>query len=208
MPLRSHLLGTDATECVATASPAESQSGAAGNSDQCREPAPHRSWYALRLKSNREFAVRAALEGYSIETFLPTWWETVQWSDRTKTTERVLFPGYVFVRMSDGPEFYRALMTRGVVQILPNYYNPEPIDAGEIESVRRVVESKANIVPCLFTAGERVTIDSGSLAGVTGVIVRTRGAMRVVVSIEILRRSVSVELDADTLIRVQEGTTC
>src|ERR1700722_15706698 len=132
MPQRSNLLGTDATECVATASPAESQSGAAGNSDQCREPAPHlRRWYALRLKSNREFAVRAALEGYSIETFLPTWWETVLWSDRTKTTERVLFPGYVFVRMSDGPEFYRALMTRGVVQILPNYYNPEPIDDGQ-----------------------------------------------------------------------------
>lgn len=202
MPQSSNLLGTDATECAPLTSLGEDQSGGADKPVQNRGSVPHlRRWFCLRLKSNREFQVRADLEGYSIETFLPTWSETVRWSDRTKTTERVLFPGYVFVRMSDGPDFYRALHTRGVIQILPNSFNPMPIADQEIENVRLVMESKASITPCLFQAGEEVTIDSGPLAGVKGKIIKTRGALRVVVSIELLRRSISVELDANTVIK-------
>jgi transcription antitermination factor NusG len=159
------------------------------------------AWYALRLKSNREFAVRAALEGVSIETFLPTWSEEVRWSDRMKRTERVLFPGYIFVRLGDGPDFYRAVATRGVVQLLPNSYNPAPISAREIEDVQRVVKSRLTAAPCEYAAGEAVLIDSGPLAGIRGVVVRTRGSMAVVVSVEMLRRSIRVELDAGTLIR-------
>lgn len=158
-------------------------------------------WYALRLRSNREFAVRAALEGLSLETFLPTWSEDVKWSDRLKRTERLLFPGYIFVRMLDGQEFYRALLTRGVVQILPNSFNPAPINDQEIEGVRRVVASRLVATPCDFAAGDKILIDSGPLAGVKGVVVRTRGSMHVVVSVEMLRRSIRVELDADTLVK-------
>lgn len=162
---------------------------------------PKREWFALRLKSNREFQVRAALEGLSIETFLPTWSEDVRWSDRMKRTERVLFPGYVFARMSDGEEFYRALCTRGVVQILPNSFNPEPVPEAEIAKVRLVMASGLEAAPCEYTAGDLVVIDSGPLAGVKGVVMKTRGTLRVVVSVELLRRSMKVELDAATLIK-------
>lgn len=159
------------------------------------------AWYALRLKSNREVAVRDALQGQGIETFLPTWSEDVRWSDRVKTTERMLFPGYVFARLGAGKEFYVALSTRGVVQILPNSFRPASVPDCEIEDVRRVVASKLVATPCDYTAGQLVTVDSGPLAGIKGVVVRTRGGSHVVVSVEILRRSVRVELDAETLVK-------
>jgi transcription antitermination factor NusG len=158
-------------------------------------------WFALRLRSNREFQVRAALEGLSIETFLPTWSEDVRWSDRLKRTERVLFPGYVFARLAPGRDVYAAIVTRGVVQLLPSSFKPTPIDEAEIENVRLVIASRLVSTPCDFTAGELVTIDSGPLAGVSGVVKKTKGALRVVVSVELLRRSIAVELDADTLIK-------
>jgi transcription antitermination factor NusG len=161
------------------------------------------SWFALRVKSNMEFKVRASLQGFLIETFLPTWSEDVRWSDRVKRTERPLFPGYLFVRIAPGPDFYRSIQTRGVIQILPNSFNPAPIDEKEIEAVRLVVASKLHTAPCSFEAGELVTIESGPLAGVKGVITKTKGALRVVVSVELLRRSIAVELDADTLLKVQ-----
>jgi transcription antitermination factor NusG len=169
---------------------------------QCSRAAPDvPQWYALRLRSNREFQVRAALEGLSIETFLPTWSEDVRWSDRLKRTERVLFPGYVFVRIIEWSQVYAALCTRGVVQLLPNSFKPTPIDEREIENVRLVMASRLASTPCEFAAGELVTIDSGPLAGVSGVVKKTKGALRVVVSVEILRRSVAIELDADTLLK-------
>jgi transcription antitermination factor NusG len=162
------------------------------------------SWFALRLRSNREFQVRAALEGASIETFLPTWTEEVRWSDRVKSIERVLFPGYIFARLSSGRDIEVALITRGVVQLLPNSFNPAPLNEKELNDVRRVVASKLHAAPCEFAAGEAVVIDSGPLAGIKGVVVRTRGQVHVVVSIELLRRSIRVELDAGTLIRYPE----
>jgi transcription antitermination factor NusG len=159
------------------------------------------NWYALRLRAQREFQVFGDLETLGIEAFLPTWKERVKWSDREKTAVRPLFPGYVFIRPKNVDELHRALMTRGVVQILPNSFAPAAIDENEVENVRRVVASKLNAVPCDFAAGDPITIDSGPLAGVSGVVVRTRGATRVVVSVEILRRAISVELDAGTLVK-------
>ncbi len=158
-------------------------------------------WYALRLRSNREFDVAAALTRKSIEVFLPTWQEKVQWSDRDHVTTRPLFPGYLFAQVAEERDMWAVLRTRGVVQVLPDSYHPMPIDEAEIETVRRVVAQKLHVRPCEYLAGDQVVIDSGPLAGVAGVVVRTRGSMHVVVSIEMLRRSVRVELDADTLIR-------
>lgn len=162
-----------------------------------------RRWYALWVRANREFKVRDSLATVGIGSFLPTWPETVQWSDRKTTINRPLFPGYVFARMSP-EERHEALHMSGVIQFLPNSFKPEPIDVSELENVRAVMASTLEFLACDFHAGELVTIDSGPLAGVSGVVVKTKGSLRVVVSIEILRRSISVALDADTLIKSPE----
>jgi transcription antitermination factor NusG len=137
-----------------------------------------------------------------MEAFLPTWSEQVQWSDRKKTITRPLFPGYLFVRES-GRDIRREMLhvLRGAMNLLPDDFKPMPISDRELENVRLVVASKLESTPCDFHAGESVTIESGALTGVTGVVIKTKGSLRVVVSVEMLRRNISIELDAATLLK-------
>jgi transcriptional antiterminator RfaH len=147
--------------------------------------------------------VRSALHTLGIAQFLPTWSEDVRWSDRMRERIRPLFPGYIFARMSP-LDMVPACTTNGVVQILPNSFHPSPIVDEEIELVRRLASRNAvpcDYLACDYLAGEAVTIDSGPLAGVSGTVVRTRGATLVVVEIEMFRSCVRVDVDAATLVK-------
>ena len=168
--------------------------------DRAEAHLPH--WYALRVRSNREKAVSRDLQLAGIPEFLPLYSVRSVWSDRTKIIERPLFPGYVFARVAPR-QFDRVIQTRGIVQILGSSLHPTPIADEDIAAVRRVTESQMNIEPCDYQVGELVTVETGAFAGVTGRIVRTKGARRLVVSLDlkILHVAVSVELDTDTVTR-------
>lgn len=158
-------------------------------------------WYALRVRSNTEWKVQEALDGLEVESFLPTWSEKVKWSDREKLVTRPLIPGYLFMRTACHEDLHFALQISGVVQVLPSSMKPLAIDNEEIENLRRIASLKLRARPCEYVAGDQVVVESGPLAGMKGIVQRTRGSVHVVVSIELLRRSVRVELDADTLTR-------
>jgi transcription antitermination factor NusG len=161
-------------------------------------PSGTAAWYALRLRSNAHFIVKARLEESGIHTFLPTYPEESRWSDRTKNIERPLFPGYIFARV-ESARLRELLSTAGVIDVLPSRMRPERIGEDEISNVRRATESRLAALPCPYVAGDAVVVERGPLAGVTGIVSRTRGATRIVVGIEILRRAVSVEIDAGDL---------
>lgn len=164
------------------------------------------NWMCLRVRSQSEFQVRDDLVRLGFDVFLPTWTEQVRWSDRVKTITRPLFPGYVFARTAEPLGIFAIIATRGVIQILPNSHKPAEITDEEIENVKRVCASGLTLVPCAFAAGDSVLIESGPLAGVSGVVMRTRGALNVIVGVEILRRAVNVTLDAATLVKRVEDT--
>jgi transcription antitermination factor NusG len=155
------------------------------------------AWFAARLLSNQEFKVEGLLSGAAIEAFLPTFVEETRWTDRSKVITRPLFSGYIFLRI-DPAELDRARRIAGVVHILGTD-RPEAIPDVEIENVRRALASQGTVEPCPYVAGEAVRIERGPLAGVSGIVKRTAGATRVIVAIEILKRAVSVEIDAADL---------
>jgi transcription termination/antitermination protein NusG len=183
MPQSQQGLGTDVRE----ASPPCAFSGATVS-----------NWFALRLRSNFDFHVETALRGRGMQVYLPTWRESVRWSDRQKTIDRPLFPGYIFVR-AQRDKLIEALRLTGVVQALPTSLGPTPIPDDQIANVRRVIETDNFASPCPYVAGEAVTIESGPLAGVSGVVVRTEGHDSIVVGVEMLGRAVRVRLDASEL---------
>ncbi len=161
-------------------------------------------WWALRVRSKCEFRVQELLQARGIEEFLPVWSERVRWSDREKVTVRPLFTGYVFARFGLDPETFDAsdaIRLPGVVQILPTSLSPISISDAEIANLKLVIASRLPIAPCAYVAGETVTIDSGPLAGVSGVVMRTKGSARLVVRVPILMSAVNVELDAATVTR-------
>jgi len=121
-----------------------------------------------------------------------------RWSDRYKTVEQPIFPGYLFCRFDLSARF-RILNTRGVAQIIGVGTTPVPVDENEIRYVRTLVDSKLALTPwpSLHT-GQLVRISSGPLVGVRGIVVRAEdGRPRVLVLVDLLKRGVSVEVERD-----------
>jgi transcription antitermination factor NusG len=152
------------------------------------------NWYAIRTRSRCEWKVSELLRRAGVEEFLPAWTESVRWSDRAKKTLRPLFPGYVFARFSRFAGCSGILALPAVVQILGTDELASICD-DEIANLRRV--AALPVSPCPYVAaGEIVTITSGPLIGVSGVVVRNKGALRLIVSVEMLGQACAVEIDA------------
>jgi len=153
-------------------------------------------WFAVRTASGREKFVATQLQARGFEEFLPVYRTRRQWSDRIKELELPLFPGYLFCRF-DFNHRLPILITPGVKLIVGFGKQPTPVSEVEIENLRRVVASGATAEPHdqFLTVGERVRIREGSLAGVEGILVDVKNSWRIVLSVELLQRSVSVELD-------------
>ncbi len=154
-------------------------------------------WYALRVKSNFERAAAAVLSSKGYETYLPCYRQLRRWSDRDVVTDVPLFRGYVFSRF-EASRRLPVLTTPGVVHIVPAHQPPAAIEERELAAVRAIVDSGLPVGPYPFLCeGDGVVITRGSMSGVEGVLVQTKGAFRLVVSVTLLQRSVSVEIDRD-----------
>lgn len=149
------------------------------------------------MRSNFEKKTSLLLRQKAVEEFAPFYRRRTQWSDRVKVVERPLFPGYVFCRIRDH-NWLPALQTPGVVHLVGFGNRPVPIDEREIASLRALVNSSQPVFPRAFLqVGRRVLITRGPLAGVEGILEEIRKGYRIVVSISLLQRSVSAEVEAD-----------
>ncbi|HUS06511.1 MAG TPA: UpxY family transcription antiterminator [Bryobacteraceae bacterium] len=156
-------------------------------------------WYALSAKPRHEKAVAHHLETQKLESFLPLSSTFRRWSDRKKEVDLPLFCGYLFCRFGYRDRL-RVLNTPGVLSIVGFARQDMPIDESEIEMVRRIVASGYRVGPWPYLhAGDRVRIKAGVLTGIEGILVREKTQARVVVNVELLQRSVSVEMDRDVL---------
>lgn len=154
-------------------------------------------WFAVRVRSNYERTTAAHLRQRGYEEFCPSFASKRRWSDRTKTVEQFLFPGYVFSRL-DPQDRLPVLTVPGVVGLVGFGKTPSPIPDREIENIRTMVQSGVLIQQWPFLeVGQTVLIEQGPLAGVEGILLELKGKFRLVVSIGLLQRSVSAEVDRD-----------
>ncbi len=152
-------------------------------------------WFALAVKPRHEKAVAAALQSKGLEEFLPLCVVRRRWSDRYKTLEVPLLPGYTFCRF-DPSDRIPVLRTPGVRKIVGWGATPLPVEEAEIQALQRVVEARLPASPCPYLrAGQVISLDNGPLSGLRGLLLETKGRRRLVVSITLLQRSVSVEVD-------------
>ncbi len=168
-------------------------------------PSIQPQWFALTVKPNHERAAAQALEAKALEAFLPLYRARRRWSDRFKELELPLFAGYVFCRFA-ALERARALATPAVTSVVGFGHKPAPVPEAEIESVRAMVSSGLPLSPWPFLrVGERVRIEAGPLCGVEGILMQVKDAWRVVVSVELLQRSVAAEVERDVVAVVRGG---
>jgi transcription termination/antitermination protein NusG len=158
------------------------------------EAEPH--WYAAYTCANHEKRVAEQMRERSVDHFLPQYRAMRRWKDRRVQLDLPLFPGYVFVRVSLG-ERLRVLQVPSVVRLVSFGGRPVALPDEQMTRLREGLASKMQAGPHPYlTVGRRVRILRGALAGLEGILVRLRGSVRVVLTLELILRSISVEVDA------------
>lgn len=160
------------------------------------EICPESTWWALYTRHQHEKAVAEILRAKEFEVFLPLYDSMRRWKDRSKILSLPLFPGYVFVRGGARRRLH-VLSTPGVHMILYRGERVATIPDTEINAIRRTIEGRLSVEPHPYLrCGERVRVIRGTLEGVEGVLVRKKNLCRLVLSVEMLAKSASVEIDA------------
>jgi transcription termination/antitermination protein NusG len=155
------------------------------------------AWYAVRVRSNFEQSSARFLESTGHTVFLPTYQERRQWSDRSKQMTVPLFSGYVFCHM-DINRRLPVLQAPGVVDIVRLGRDFAAIPDEEIAAVQTIVKSALFARPCPYlNAGDRVRVSRGPLAGAEGILLERKTETVLVVSVNLLQRSVAVEVSLD-----------
>jgi len=166
------------------------------------------TWFALYTKHQHEKTAAALLERKGIQVFLPVYKTVHRWTDRNQSVVLPLFPCYLFVRtVLEGK--VEILRTAGVRWLVENAGRACPIPDEEIEAVRRVCSVGVRVQPHPFLKqGDHVRIRDGALAGIQGVLVRMKNQCRVVISVEPLQKSLSLEVDMANLESLGVATGC
>ena len=159
-------------------------------------------WYALYTRHQHEKNVARSLSGKGFEVFLPLYTAVHRWKDRDKKLSLPLFPCYIFLR-NPTERWQSILATPGVYSLVGFAKRPATIACDEINAVKRVVGSSLNLEPHPFLhCGDRVRLTAGPLEGLEGLLIRKKSTWKLVVSVEMLQRSVAVEVDATMVERV------
>ena len=166
--------------------------------DQCeRHP-----WYAIRTRSNHEKITAMGLHGKGYEPYVPTYQVHRRRFERVIKSDHPLFAGYVFCCF-DVKNRLPILITTGVVSIVGFGGEPAVIPDHEIEAVRAALRSGLPSEPCPYLReGQRVRVTHGSLDGLEGILLKKKNQMRMVISVSMLQRSISVEIDHDHLVAI------
>jgi transcription termination/antitermination protein NusG len=163
---------------------------------QSTAPDPHSRWFAVWTRSRHERTVFEQVSQLGLEAFLPTITRWSRWKDRRKMIEWPLFPGYCFARFDPAARL-TVLKCSGVVSIVSFNGEPAPVPDVEIDSIRTLVLSELPYDPCpLLKTGTLVEVTHGPLKGVIGRLQRKGSHARLVLSVELIGRSVRVEIDA------------
>jgi transcription antitermination factor NusG len=163
-------------------------------------------WHVLHVLSNHENRVAQHLAIRSVEYYIPLYKEKVKWSDRSVVTERPLFSGYVFARIS-AQNRIATISTPGVLRVLGDD-SRDMVSNEELDKIRQGLDSGLLLKPHpVVPVGTRVRILAGVFSGVEGVVSELRKQCRVILSLAAVRQSFSLEIGIDELFVLDRPTT-
>lgn len=152
-------------------------------------------WYAAYTCANHEKCVARELQVRAVEHFLPLYSCVRRWKDRKVRLEMPLFPGYVLLRLALRYKL-RALEIPSIVRIVGFNGRPAALPDSEVEALRTGLSNQGRAAPCPnLSVGRRVRITGGPFAGLEGIFKQKRNSFRVVVSLDLIQRSIAVDVD-------------
>jgi transcription antitermination factor NusG len=156
-------------------------------------------WYAVYTSANHEKKAAGEISRRGVESFLPLYKTVRRWSDRRVQIERPLFPGYVFVHLALQDRL-KVLRVPGVVRLVGFGALPAVLSNEQMEALRAGLNRPIKAEPHPYlTVGRRVRLKKGPFVGLEGILLRRKGNLRVVISIELIQRAIAVDADAADL---------
>ena len=167
-------------------------------------PLENSFWFAVQTRPRHEKKVSLSLTEKGIHTFLPLHREKRQWSDRQQWVELPVFSHYVFVRLPLTAESrVRVLRTNGVLRFAGLPSGGTPIPNEQIENLHAIVDQRIPLAPHEFiNVGERVRIRGGALNGIEGILAAVKNDKSLVVSVDLIEKSVALRIDGFELERI------
>ncbi|HEV2114376.1 MAG TPA: UpxY family transcription antiterminator [Terriglobales bacterium] len=157
---------------------------------------PQLQWFATYTRSRHEKVVAETLNKRTVEHFLPLYETVRKWKNGRFKVQLPLFPGYLFVHISLHDRL-KVLQVPGVVRLVGFNGVPAPLPTAEVEIIRSALRKGIEAEPHPYLkVGQRVRITSGPMEGLQGILLRRRGRPRVVVSVDLIMRSVALDIDA------------
>ncbi|MGH9641119.1 MAG: transcription termination/antitermination protein NusG [Terriglobales bacterium] len=154
-------------------------------------------WFAVYTASRHEKRVAKHFAEREISSFLPLYLKVHHWKKRNRVNlELPLFPNYIFVQISP-PQRSTVLGVPGVLALVGSRHAPSALPEAEIESLRAGMALNKLAPHSYLVEGERVRIRAGSMEGLEGILVRKKNELRVVLTLDLIQRSVAVEVDAE-----------
>ena len=160
-------------------------------------------WHVVYTRSHCEQLVYDQLVAKGFQLFLP---KVATWS-KYRGSRRVchapLFPSYLFLHhVVDKFSYIDVRKARGVVNVLGERWDSlAVVPDAEIEAIQTVVRSQVPVFSHPYLrAGQKVRIKRGPLTNLEGVLIQTqpdKGLL--VISVELLQRSVAIKVDCTTV---------
>jgi transcription antitermination factor NusG len=154
------------------------------------------SWFAVQIRPRFEKKVALELDSKGIKSFLPLFPAAHQWSDRQQVVHLPMFPGYVFVRIHPRlGDRIPVLRTNGVISFVGTTGMGSPVPDAEIDAIQKVIDRNVPFLSHAYlNVGQRVCIRGGSLDGITGILTAINGDQSLVVSVELIQRSIAMKI--------------
>jgi len=158
-------------------------------------PLPVERWYAVSVRPRYEKLVTHHLRHRGLNCFLPLYRSVRRWRDRRKELDMALFPGYVFVNLNAGDRL-GVLRAPGVLRFVTFQGQPATVPESEIRALESSLSAGLRPQPHPYLRqGKKVRVKSGPLMDAEGIMVRRKEGFRLVLSVDLVMRSVMLEVD-------------
>lgn len=159
------------------------------------KPLPVERWYAVSVRPRYEKLVTRHLQHRGLNCFLPLYRSVRRWRDRRKELDMALFPGYVFVNLN-ARDRLGVLQAPGVLRFVTFQGQPATVPESEIRALESSLSAGVRPQPHPYLRhGKKVRVKSGPLMDTEGIMVRRKEGFRLVLSVDLVMRSVMLEVD-------------
>ena len=155
----------------------------------------NKKWIAVYTKPRHEKTVEKELQKKGFEVYLPLLKQRRKWSDRKKWVEFPLFRSYIFVKTEIKNALF-VLQTLGVVKVVKFGGEVAVIQNDSIQAIKLMIEGGYSPEATdYFIKGDPVEVKDGPLKGLVGEVIRVDNHDRLLVRVDAIQHSVSVQIN-------------